>query len=140
MPDWSFDHCTICGRALGLGAHVGDGDGTGQRFAHVDCFRARAAEASKSSPISGSVPALDLDAIEKDAAPPDGPEHHTWLRDFRPEVRALCRELREMRAARARAELQADAEREARHRDSAYWSNRTWAAERERDQLKAAGR
>jgi hypothetical protein len=40
-----------------------------------------------------------LAALEQNAAPPDGPEHPNWpVRDFRPEVRGLIKDLREARS------------------------------------------
>ena len=32
--------CTICGLVID-GSHIGDGDGTGQKFAHPECFYRR---------------------------------------------------------------------------------------------------
>lgn len=42
-PEWdNYDHhCTICNEPIGSGVFVGDGDGTGQRFAHKTCFDLR---------------------------------------------------------------------------------------------------
>lgn len=35
--------CTICGQPI-TGAFIGDGDGSGQRFAHADCYHEREAK------------------------------------------------------------------------------------------------
>ena len=39
--DVSFLPCTRCKRALGVGAIVGDGDGSGNRFAHRECYEVK---------------------------------------------------------------------------------------------------
>lgn len=46
--------CTICTQALGMNeAIIGDGDGTGRRFAHASCYRRRAAETAERDAAQG---------------------------------------------------------------------------------------
>jgi hypothetical protein len=35
-----YEPCTRCGNPLGSGTIIGDGDGSGRRFAHAACYRA----------------------------------------------------------------------------------------------------